>query len=122
MESYQREWFVYPGGANELPPDTRLHVAFTADCGTPVRFLVQLEYWNGSDWLQVARFDHDADGPAYRDVEWSGLHLDVYDPRGEQVEKIANWPPQPPNVAMGEAEDYLRRNAEYYVRRFESWL
>jgi len=69
----------------------------------------------------VARFDHDADGPAYRDVERSGLHLDVYDPGGSQVEKVHHWPPEDARAAMPRAERYLRRNAEYLVTRFEAW-
>lgn len=122
MSTYEREWFVYPEDAEELPTRTRLHVGLTATGGEPVRFLVQLEYWDGERWLQVARFDHENDGPAYRDVERSGLHLDIYGPQGRQVAKHQKWSPQPANEAMGDAEEYLRDNAEHYARRFETWL
>lgn len=122
MSTYEREWFVYPEDADELSPRTRLRVGLTARGGTPRRFLVQLEYWDGDRWLEVARFDHDADGPAYRNVERSGLHLDVYGSEGGQVQKVIRWPPEPARTAMPRAERYIRRNAEYLVRRFESWL
>ena len=121
MPAYEREWFVYPEDADELPESTGLHVAYTAIGGSPVVFLVQLEQWDGRTWRAVARFDHDADGPAYREVERSGLHLDLYDPTGEQVERVAHWRPQASNEAMGKAEDYIRENADYFVRRFERW-
>lgn len=122
MTSYEREWFVYPEDAEELPPRSRLHVGLTARGGRPRRFLVQLEYWDGERWLQVARFDHGSGGPTYRDVERSGLHLDVYEPAGGQRENITRWPPEASRSAMARAGRYLRRNAEYFVRRFESWL
>lgn len=121
MSTYEREWFVYPEDADELPVTTRLHIGLTSRLGDPLRFLVQLEYWDGMEWLQVARFDHDCAGPGYRDVERSGLHLDVYGPGGRQIEKVARWPREPARDAMPRAERYLRRNAEYLVRRFESW-
>lgn len=122
MSTYEREWFVYPEEADDLPRGTRLRLGLSARGGNPHRFIVQLEYWHSGAWLQVARFDHDADGPAYRNVERSGLHLDVYHPRGEQIVKRRKWPPGPANQAMGDAEEYLRENAEYYARRFETWL
>lgn len=115
---YDREWTSRRG----LPPNSRLRFGLTTQAGSPVQFLVQLEYDHGGDWLQVARFDHDASGPTYRNVELVGLHLDVYDPDGVQIEKLACWPPQPPAAAMGAAEEYLRRGAERHVRRFEAWL
>lgn len=122
MSTYEREWFVYPEDADELPAPSRLHVGLTARGGRPIRFLVQLEYWDGNGWLQVARFDHDSEGPGYRDVERSGLHLDVYQPGGGQIEKVVSWPPEVARAAMPRAERYLRRNAEVFVRRFETWL
>lgn len=121
MAPYEREWFVYPEDDEEIPPRSRLHVGLTASGGQPIRFLVQLEYWDGEKWLPVVRFDHDSEGPAYRDVERSGLHLDVYDPQGRQIEKVTRWPPEAADSAMPRAERYLRRNAEQFVRRFQAW-
>lgn len=83
--------------------------------------MVQLEYVHDGRWLPVARFDHDAYGPAYRNVERVGLHLDVYDPDGAQIEKRWAWTPQPAEDAIAAAEEYLRERAERMIRRFESW-
>jgi hypothetical protein len=115
---YDREWTTRRG----LPANSRLRFGLTKRAGVPVRFLVQLEYRHRGRWHPVARFDHDAFGPAYRNVELVGLHLDVYDPEGMQVEKRRSWSPQPARAAMGAAEEYLRRGAERLVRRFEAWL
>lgn len=72
--------------------------------------------------MPVARFDHDEAGPAYRNVELVGLHLDLYGPHGTQIEKVKRWTPQPADEAMGDAETYLRSSAERLIRRFRTWL
>lgn len=118
MTKYDREWT----SRRRLPPRSRLRTGLTTRRGTPVEFLVQLEYYHEDVWLQVARFEHDASGPIYRDVERAGLHLDVHHPDGSQVAKLTHWQPQPANEAMGTADDYLRERANELIRRFESWL
>jgi hypothetical protein len=118
MTVYDREWVAN----GDLPRLSRLRFRLTTDGGTPTRFLIQLEYWHAGEWLEVARADHDVDGPAYRNVERSGIHIDIYHPERGQIGKIQQWPPQPADKAMGVAEDFLRRHAETYVRRFVSWL
>ena len=118
MTEYDREWLA----DRNLPSLSRLRFGITKDGGKPVRFLVQLEFWHAEEWLEVARADHDATGSAYRDVERSGLHIDIYHPERGQIGKLQQWQPQPAQQAMGAAEDFLRRNAEIYVKRFESWL
>jgi len=115
---YGKEWSTERG----LPACSRLRLGLTTERGTPSRFVVQLEYWHAGAWLQVARFDHDRDDPAYRNVEISGRHLDIYHPNGEQVMKDESWAPEPADDAMGKAEDFLRANADQLVRRFEQWL
>lgn len=122
MATYDREWFVWPGDDARLPRKSRLRFGYTRRGGELLRFVVQLEYWYEDSWLQVARFEHQADGPAYRNVEQEGLHLDLYNPDGEQVEKVTWWMPQPANEAMSDADDYLRKHAESLLRRFERWL
>lgn len=94
----------------------------TKRAGVPIRFLVQLEYRHEGTWLPVARFDNGASGSVYRNVELVGLPLDVYDPRGVQFEKVTNFPPLPADEAMGRAEEYLRGQAERFLRRFDAWL
>ena len=118
MTEYEREWTTRRG----LPAKSRLRFGLTTRAGAPVQFLVQLEHHHGEQWVPVARFDHDVVGPTYRNVELVGLHLDVYDPDGVQIEKRRSWPPQPASAAMGAAEEYLRQRAERLVRRFETWL
>ncbi|MFC7156539.1 hypothetical protein ACFQPA_13905 [Halomarina halobia] len=118
MTEYEQEWTTERG----LPPCCRLRVAMTKRRGTPVRFVVQLEYWHAGRWLEVARSDHDVDGPTYRNVEVVGLHLDLYHPEKGQVAKRTLSRPLPAKEAMGRAERYLRANAQNYVTRFERWL
>lgn len=118
MRGYEREWTTSRG----LPPRSRLRFGVTKRAGVPVHFVVQLEYRHGARWLPVARFDHDAFGPASRNVEVVGLHLDVYDPEGVQVEKVTRFPPLPASEAMGRAEAYLRGRPERLVGRFQAWL
>lgn len=116
--AYDRAWTTQHG----LPGGSQLRFGLTKHDGVPVRFLVQLEYRHEERWLPVARFDHDAFGPVYRNVERVGLHLDVYDPNGVQIGKVDHFPPLPADEAMGRAERYLHQRAERLVRRFESWL
>lgn len=118
MTGYEREWVASRG----LPDRTRLRTGLTTRGGTPVLFLLQLEYRTSDEWSMVARFEHDAAGPPYRDVETVGLHLDMHHPNGRQWAKRQDWEPMPAAEAMGDAEDYLRANAQRLIRRFEAWL
>ena len=122
MATYDREWFVWPGDDARLPQQSRLCFGYSRQGGELLRFVVQLEYWHQETWLQVARFEHQVDGPTYRNVEREGLHLDLYNPASEQVEKVTWWLPQPANEAMAIADEYLRREAVSLIRRFETWL
>lgn len=115
---YNREWTTERG----MPASSRLRVGLTTEIGSPIRFVVQVEYWDGGKWVEVVRSDHDRDGPAYRNVERSGLHMDVYHPEEGQFAKRQVSGPLPANEAMGRAARYLRANAEQFVRRFEEWL
>lgn len=115
---YEKEWTT----ERRLPACSRLRVGHTNARGTPILFVVQLEYRHAGAWLQVARFDHDADGDVDHDVERTGLHLDVYHPEAGKITTLQRWPPRPADEAMGIAADYLKNNAEQYVRRFERWL
>jgi len=101
VTEYDREWTT----RRRLPANSRLHLGLTKRAGVSLRFLFQLEYRHEDGRLPVARFDHDAFGPAYRDVELVGLHLDLYDPDGDQIEKVTHFPPLPADEAVGRAED-----------------
>lgn len=111
---------------------TRIRYGLTTERGIPVEFLVQLEYrdpesnrgwrWNPDAWYAVARFDHERDGPAYRDIEETGLHLDVLRPDGTQLPKRHDFPPVQINQAMRYADDYLRHHHDFLIERFVRWL
>jgi len=115
MSDYEREWTT----ARDFPPGQRLHFGLTTERGAPVRLLCQLEYWHGGMWLPVARFDHDATGPAYRDIERAGLHMDIYAPDGTQTQKKTDFQPVSVNQALDYAERYLRTHRERLTRRFK---
>jgi len=87
VTEYEREWTSRRG----LPAGSQLRFGLTKRGGVPIRFLVQLEYHEVEAWMPVARFDHDEAGPAYRNVELVGLHLDLYGPNGTQIEKGNRW-------------------------------
>lgn len=125
-DRYEREWTddVEVG-------ETQIRYGLTTDSGLPVKFLVQLEYhpqsdadnkFDSRDWLAVARFDHDAAGPPYRNVERVGLHMDVLKPNGTQLPKRRDFPPIPLNQAMRYADDYLRYHHDFLIGRFVEWL
>lgn len=115
---YDREWTTERG----MPAGSRFRVGLTTRQGTPIRFVVQVEYYHSGQWVEVARSDHDWNGPPYRDVKLAGLHIDLYHPERGQFAKRGLSGPLPANEAMGRAARYLRANAERYVRRFEGWL
>jgi len=118
MTEYEKEWVA----DSDVPSLSRIRYGLTKYRGKPVRFLIQLEYWHAGEWLVVARADHDANGPSYQNVERNGIHLDIHHPVDGQVGKITKWSPQPAEEAMGVADDFIRKNADMFVRRFESWL
>lgn len=107
------KWIEWPG--------TRLRFELTVERGVPVRFVYQLEHdhqsgvrpGEESDWRQVARMDHDAEGP--HDVREEGLHLDVYDDSGRKVAQVTGFPDMSIRQAPDYCERYLERNAAYLV-------
>ena len=115
--TYDREWTddVEVG-------KTQIRYGLTTEGGVPVRFLVQLEYLVANDWRPVARFDHDATGPTYRNVDRVGLHMDVLRPDGTQLPKRRDFPPVPITQAMRYADDYLRHHHDFLIGRFIQWL
>lgn len=105
-----------------MPACSQLRVGRTTEHGTPLRFVVQIEYWHAGEWLEVARSDHDRDSDVDHNATVSGLHIDLYHPEQGQFAKRTLSGPVSEKEAMGRAERYLRANAETYVRRFETWL
>jgi hypothetical protein len=115
MGVYEREWTTN----RDLPPGQRILFGLTTEEGLPIRLLCQLEYNHEGDWLPVARFDHDTDGPSYRNIERAGLHMDVLDPEGQQIHKKTDFPPVDLRHALAFAEGYLRAHRQQLIRRFE---
>jgi len=116
---YDREWTTR---MDDPARATRLRFGLSTVDGRPVRFLVQLEYERDGEWRPVARFDHERGGPAYRDVEISGLHLDVYAPDGTQRRKVTGFPPIDETAAVPAAEQYLHRHYQRMIEEYERCL
>jgi len=87
---YERTW---RSRIDDESREVQLRFGLTTERGVPVRFLVQLEYRHDGEWLPVARFDHDRDGPTHRNATICGLHLDIHAPDGSQKRKITDFPP-----------------------------
>lgn len=94
--------------------------------GIPTRFVFQLEYDMEAsrdglpphDWRQVARFDHDEDGP--HNVAVEGLHLDIYRD-GEKYRRTWSFPTVPLRETPDFCQQYLAQNADFLIDRFEKW-
>jgi len=103
----------------------RYRFGITTDRGTVQHFVVQLEYLldpGDDEWAEVVRYDHDSGGSseATHDVTLDGLHIDVYR-EGEKITSNELTPPLPANEALDRAEEHLNKNAEGYIKRFETW-
>jgi hypothetical protein len=48
--------------------------------------------------------------------------MDVYDPDGRQRAKKTDFPPVGIEQAMKRAEQYLKREHERLIRRYERWM
>lgn len=109
-------------------PRARIRRHIVTESGSVRRFVVQLEYdiEYGNDvrrdpsWAVVARFDHDATSTGGHDVGREGLHMDVYRD-GERALRGRGFPRLRPGTAMRYAEEYLYRNADRLITRFERW-
>lgn len=118
-DTYEREWIA---PIDDPDRRTRLRFGLTTYRGSPVRFIVQLEYFHDGSWLEVARFDHDRDGRVYADVRSEGLHLDVYDPDGNQKRKEQHFEPMAEKSALAYAERFLKRQYQQLLTEFEGCL
>lgn len=111
---YDREWTT-PSGSR-----ARKRLGYSHDRGHVTRFVVQLEYRLGGEWVEVVRSDHDEEGEFAHDVTDEGLHLDVFRD-GEKVDTDQLTGPLPADVGFTLAEEHLAEHAERYVTRFEQW-
>ena len=113
-EGFDHEW------TTSLGRRARRRIGYSHDRGAVTRFVVQLEYYLGGEWVEVVRYDHDRGRKAAHDVTEEGLHIDVYrDGSKYATEYVAG--PLPPDVAFDLAEAHLAKNAQGFIRRFEAW-
>lgn len=105
-----------------LPGPLRLRLGYTTDRGEVRRFLVQLEYAVGGEWLEVVRYDYDpgAAEEMAHDVREEGLHIDMYRD-GEKVDTRQVSGPIEPDEAFDRAEEHLETHLQTIVERFERW-
>lgn len=107
-------------------PYARIRRELEVENGIPVRFVYQLEYnveasrdgLPPHDWRQVARFDHDIDGP--HNVAEEGLHIDLYRD-GERYEQSRDFPDVEVTDMPDFCQGYLEQNVDYFLDRFERW-
>lgn len=109
-------------------PTARIRERIYWDAPVVTEFCVQLEYRRhacvphaDSEWLPVARFDHNVASDRGHDVRVEGLHLDVYGPKGKAYVETGF-----PDVALRQApawcRAYLERNHETYLAEYERRL
>lgn len=111
---YDREYVKNRAGR------ARIRLGLDTDRGSVTRFVLQIEYRIGDEWLEVVRFDHDATGSAAHDVSKDGVHMDAYRD-GEKYRRVEVFPPMNAGDALNFAEAHLAEHAERYVKRFEKW-
>lgn len=107
-------------------PYARIRRELDTEGGVITRFIYQLEYNAAAslddlpphDWREVARFDHNTDGP--HDVSKEGLHIDVYRD-GEKYMQSYDFPKVPLEDTPSFCQRYLEENADFLIDRFERW-
>lgn len=107
-------------------PYARLRRELDVNGGIPTRFVYQLEYdldatvdgLPPNDWRQVARMDHDIEGP--HNVAEEGLHIDLYR-NGTKFKQSHDFPNVPLKQAPSFCEAYLQQRSDFFVDRFERW-
>lgn len=107
-------------------PYARIRRELETERGVVTRFVYQLEYNAEAsldglpphDWHEVARFDHDIDGP--HDISEDGLHIDLYR-EGEKYAQLYNFPAVPLNAAPEFCEQFLLNRADKLLDQFERW-
>ena len=109
-------------------PHTRIRRELRTERGEVVRFVAQLEYNPSarydvqppSEWMVVARFDHDRTSAGGHDIAEEGLHLDIYRD-GERYRRSWDFPRVPLPRAMDYCESYLEKHSDRLLARFDEW-
>lgn len=89
-------------------------------------FCVQLEYNTNSrvtnlpsNWMQVARFDHNTSPTRGHDIRIEGLHMDLYGRGGEKVDVLHDFPRIPLQQAPKWCRGFLEEHCQQFLRNFE---
>lgn len=105
----------------DVGPETRIAVTINTDQGSVESFFVAYEYRLAGSWETVARFDHDPNALYGHDIEAEGLHMDLYK-QGQKYRVVrSKFPHVPVNDAPRYCIEYIKRNHEALIERFERW-
>lgn len=107
-------------------PYARIRRELAVEEGVPVRFVYQLEYnvqatHDGlppHDWRQVARFDHDINGP--HNIADEGLHIDLHRDRRKYAQ-LYDFPEISVTEAPDFCQEFLEQRADELIDQFEKW-
>lgn len=102
-------------------PKTRVCININTRQGDVSDFLVAYEYKLRGSWETVAQFDHDPASPYGHDIEREGLHMDLYK-QGQKYRVVrSKFPYVPVDHAPRYCNEYVNRNHEALIQRFEQW-
>lgn len=110
-------------------PYTRLRVFIVTKRGDVQKFTLQLEYdlnpefLELSQWVPIARFDHNPRSDKGHDVRQEGLHMDILDANNTKHDVFRGFPEIPDELSLCDApaycENYLRKHEDVLTARFE---
>ena len=112
---YDREF------ATPLSVHVRRRLGYDCDHGDVTRFVVQLEYRHGGEWVEIVRSDHDPASEHGHDVREAGVHVDIYRD-GETVDTEDVFPPTDPATRLTVAEAHFSEHAEQYITSLSSGM
>jgi len=106
-------------------PYLRLRFVLETSGGSPVKFLIQLEYnlqmvsKYPDTWQAFARFDHNPQSKKGHDIEQEGLHMDLIDADGTRCDVKRGFDSIPLDRAPEYCEGFLLERAEELAEDFE---
>jgi hypothetical protein len=108
---------------NVSHPDGELQYGVETWRGEVEEWVAQLYCWTDDGRHLVAQSDHNPHMPMGHDVTAEGIHLDIFGPDGEKVERLSGplKGPMAPEVALNYAKDYLTHRNEQIIQRYKAW-
>jgi len=105
-------------------PDCHITVGFNQQHQHIPQFIVQLHYRVGADptdWVEIARMDHNETSVTGHDVYQEGLHVDIHRETKSTVHLQVGHGPLPRNIGsvIRGCGQYLRREATYFIEVYE---